>query len=74
MERPYEVIHEVEVPVKQTQFIEIEKPIIIDRIVKRPVQRYVDVPYYVDKRVEVPVNIDVPREIVTHKYVDKEVE
>lgn len=71
---PYDVIREVEVPMKQTQMIEVEKPIYIDRVVKKPIKKYINVPYYVEKRVEVPVDVDVEREIVQHRYIDKEVE
>lgn len=57
VERPYEVIKEIEVPVKQTQIIEVEKPVYIDRVVKKPVQRVVEVPEYYETIKEVPVNI-----------------
>lgn len=58
------MIREVEVPIKHTQMIEVEKPVYIDRVVKKPIQKHIKVPYYVEKKVEVPVDVDVERDVV----------
>lgn len=64
MEKPVEIIKEIEVPVRKTITREIEKPIYVDKVVKRPVVKVVDKPYYVDKTVEVPIDRVVEMEIM----------
>lgn len=74
VERPYDVIKEVEVPIKRSQIIEVEKPVYVDRIVKKPVQRVIEVPEYIERVTEVPVDIYVEKQIFVDKYVDVHVD
>ena len=74
VERPYEVVTEIEKPVRRTVRREVEVPVYVDKIVDRPVDKYVDKPFYVDKRIEVPVRVEVEREIEVERFEDVYVE
>lgn len=64
----------MEVPIKRTQYREVEKPIYVEKVVEKPVITYIDKPYDVEKRVNVNVDVEVEKEIYIDKYVDEEVE
>lgn len=82
VEKPYEVIIEIEKPVNRVVTKEIEVPIYKDRIVEKNVDKYIDKPFYIDKKIEVPKMIEVDKyidierveEIEETRLIDKPVE
>lgn len=74
VERPYEVITEVEKPVRRTIRKEVEVPIYVDRIVEKAIDKIVERPYYVDKKIEVPIQVEVEKEIEIERFEDVYIE
>jgi hypothetical protein len=68
------VIKEVEVPRVRNEIIEVQKPVYVDKIVEVPVNRIVEIPHYVERKIEVPREIEVRKEIYVDKFVDIPVE
>lgn len=73
VDRPVEVIREIERPVvRKTERI-VEHPVYYDKIVEVPRERIVEKPVYFEKRVDVPYEVTVDKEIFIDKIVEVEV-
>ncbi len=68
VEKLIEVERIQEVPVKRVEYVEVNVPQYVDRIVERPVYREVEVPRYVDRIVEMSEDVYVDRIVDVNKY------
>ena len=74
VERPYEVVTEIEKPVRRTVRREVEVPVYVDKVVNVPVDRIIEKPFYVEKKIEVPVTVEIEKFIDVERYEDVMVE
>ena len=82
VEKPYEVVVEVEKPINKVVTKEVEVPIYVDKIVEKKVDQYVDKPEYITKEIEVPktkevekiIEVERVEEIEEPQFIDKPVE